>query len=268
MKKTYYYKDPLNDDFSGTSIKKRPLPKNHKYIRKNPIRKFFSFVLYRLIATPVGSLFNFLVYGMKIVGKKKLKRYFKSGYFLYGNHVLLVGDAFTPTMVAFPKKAHVVVNSDATSIPVVGKIVEAIGGVPLPDDMQNMREFYNAVGEYARGGKVVVIYPEAHVWPYYTDVRPFKSTSFKYPAKYLKPVFCFTSVFTASKITGRLKTTVYVDGPFLPDRNLSNKENQENLRNQTYEAMKKRCEASVYKKCEYIDLRKSENVYDEKTDLN
>lgn len=258
MKKTFYYTDELNDDFAKTNIKRKPLPKNHKYFRKNPLWHFCAFVLYRLIATPIGALFNFFAYNMNVVGRRKLKKYRKDGYFLYGNHTLIPGDAFTPTMVSFPKKSHIVVNPDATSLPVIGKIVEMVGGVPLPDDLKNMREFCKAIDEYAERGKVVVIYPEAHIWPYYTKIRPFKSTAFKYAAKNSKPTFCFTAVFTKTKILKRLKTTVYVDGPFLPDETLPLRENQEKLRDEVYAAMKKRSEGSTYEKYTYIKKEPSE----------
>lgn len=259
MKKTFYYTDELNDDFARTNIKRKPLPENYKYVRKNPLWRFCAFALYRCFAIPIGFIFNRVVYNMKVVGKSKLKGYKKGGYFLYGNHTLITGDAFTPTMVSFPKKAYIVVNPDAFSIPVVGKIVEMLGGVPIPDDMNNMKKFCKAIDGYANDGKVVVIYPEAHIWPYYTKIRPFKSTSFKYPAKNLKPVFCFTATFAKSRILGRIKTTVYVDGPFFPDETLSVRENQEKLRDEVYAAMKKRSESSAYEKYEYKREVKKEN---------
>lgn len=268
MQKTFYYADEQNDDFAGTNIKRKKLSKKHKYFTKNPIWHFFAFVFYRLIATPIGSLFNLFAYRIKIVGKKKLRKYQKSGYFLYGNHVLIPGDAFTPTMITFPKKAHIVVNPDATSIPVVGKIVEMLGAVPIPDDIKNMRAFCNAIDEYAAKNKVVVIYPEAHIWPYYTHIRPFKDTSFLYPTKNNKPVFCFTTVFNKGKILPIVKTTVYIDGPFFVDESLSLRENKNKLRNEVFEAMKSRSNLSTFEKNVYVkcdspkttDLNSDNNV--------
>ncbi len=252
--KTYYYKDEVNDDFAGTDIKRKKFSKHHKYFTKNPVWHFFAFVFYRLIATPIGSLFNVCAYRMKVVGRKKLKPYRKSGYFLYGNHVLIPGDAFTPTMVSFPKKAHIVVNPDATSIPIIGKVVEMLGAVPIPDDIKNLREFYKAMDEYACKNKVVAIYPEAHIWPYYTKIRPFKDTSFNYPAKNNKAVFCFTTVFTKGKVLHIPKATVYIDGPFLPDESLTLRENKQKLRDEVYIAMKKRSELSTFEKNRYIKI--------------
>lgn len=254
MSKVFYYKDELSDDFAGTNIKRKALPKKHRYFKRNPLWHFFAFVIYRLIATPIGSLFNIVTYRMRIVGKKKLKGYAKSGYFLYGNHTLIPGDAFTPTMVSFPKKAHIVVNPDATSIPVIGSIVEMLGAVPVPDDIKNLKEFYRAIDCYAEKNKVVAIYPEAHIWPYYTDIRPFKDTSFTYPAKANKPVFCFTTVFNKGKLLPIVKTTVYIDGPFFPSEELSVRENKAKLRNEVFSAMKMRSQNSSFEKHRYVKV--------------
>ena len=49
MKKTYYYSDEINDDFAGTNIKRKELPADYPYFSSNPVRKFFEFILYRLI---------------------------------------------------------------------------------------------------------------------------------------------------------------------------------------------------------------------------
>ena len=58
MKKTYYYSDEINDDFAGTNIKRKELPADYPYFSSNPVRKFFEFILYRLIVTPLISSFK------------------------------------------------------------------------------------------------------------------------------------------------------------------------------------------------------------------
>ena len=248
MKKIYYYSDELKDDFAGTHIRRKPLPADYEYFPKNPVRRFFGFLLYRVIALPIVFLYEKIVCGEKIVNRKVLKKYGKDGYFLYANHTSAVGDAFTPTLVSFPKKAYIVVNPDAASIPVVRTLVEMLGGVPLPTDLKGMRNFHSAVLKHAEQKHCVMIYPEAHIWPYYTKIRPFKDASFRYPAEAGKPVFTYTTTFQKRKFFSRPKVTVYVDGPFYPDPALSVRENRKRLRDLAYEAMVKRSEKST---CEY-----------------
>ncbi len=254
MKRVYYYSDELNDDFAGTNIRRKPLPADYDYFPENPVRKFFGFLLYRVLVTPVVFLFEKIVYREKIINGKLLRKYGKDGCFLYANHTSAVGDAFTPTLVAFPKKAYILVNPDAVSVPVAGKIVPLLGGVPLPTDRHGMRNFRGAVLRHAEKKHCVMIYPEAHIWPYYTGIRPFKDVSFRYPAETGKPVFCYTTTFQKRKFFRLPKVTVYVDGPFYPDKELSVRENQKQLRNAVYETMKERSRLSTYEYVSYVKV--------------
>ena len=45
-KQVYYYKDELNDEFSGAEITPRIINENYKYIHKNPLWDFCSFLLH------------------------------------------------------------------------------------------------------------------------------------------------------------------------------------------------------------------------------
>ena len=71
--KTYYYSDELNDDFAGTNIKQKELPADYQYFSRNPLKKFFEFILYRLIVTPIIFLSQKLVFRVKIKNRRVLK---------------------------------------------------------------------------------------------------------------------------------------------------------------------------------------------------
>lgn len=252
MKRTYYYSDELNDDFAGTKIRRKELPADYNYFPRNPVRNAFGFLLYRFIVTPLIFLFQKIVYRETFKNRKVLRKYGKEGCFLYANHTSAVSDAFTPTLTAFPKKAYILVNPDAVSLPVAGKAVELLGGVPLPTNRHGMRAFHDAVLRHAEEKHCVVIYPEAHIWPYYTRIRPFKDVSFRYPAEADKPMFCFTTTFQKRRFLNFPKITIYVDGPFYPDKNLSVKENQKRLRDIVYQTMTERSKLSTYEHRTYI----------------
>lgn len=264
MKKTYYYRDEINDDFAGTNIKRKELPADYSYFPHSPVRKFFGFVLYRLIVTPIVFLYEKIRFHQTVKNRKILRKYRKDGYFIYGNHTLVAGDAFTPTLVTFPKKAFVLVNPDAVSVPVVGKVIKDVGGVSLPTQRRGMKNFHDAILEHAKKKHCVVIYPEAHIWPWYTKIRPFKDVSFRYPAETGKPVFCFTNTFHKRKFLPFPKVTTYVDGPFFPDEKLSVKENQRALRDAVYETMTKRSELSTYERRRYIKVAECSTEVTEK----
>ena len=117
MKKVIYYSNDQTDDFAELNIRQKQLPPDYPYFTKDPVRKALAFLLYYGLALPLVFLFQKLIYGERIVGRSKLKPYRKTGYFLYGNHTRIAGDAYTPALVAFPRKAFIVANPDCVSIP-------------------------------------------------------------------------------------------------------------------------------------------------------
>lgn len=131
-------------------------------------------------------------------------------------------------------------------------LVRALGGLPLPDTVTGLARYRRMIDSLSARGECVVIYPEAHIWPLYTDIRPFPDASFRYPAETGKPVFAFTSTYKKRGLLPLVKSTVYIDGPFFGDKALSVRENQKNLRDCVYNAMKKRSEASDYSYHSYV----------------
>ena len=258
-KRTIYYSDPLNDDFAGNNIKTVILPPDYRYFPKTSLRRGFAFFFYHFIATPLVVIMQEIVYGEKIVGRKKIKGYRKDGFYLYGNHTRAMGDAYTPTLLAFPRKAYIVAGADAFSIKGIRRIVEDLGGIALPLTKKGYKNFFNAMRRHDDLGHVIALYPEAHIWPHYTGIRPFGAEAFHYPAESGKPVFTFTVTWQKRKILPGSRTVVYVDGPFIPDMNLTLSERKEALRNAAYEAMTERAKNSNYEKFDYVYLPKDTN---------
>ena len=248
----YYYSDPVNDDFAGTDIKTCELPADYRYFPKTAIRRGFAFVFYHVIATPLVCLIQKIVYGEKIIGREKLKGCRKEGFYLYGNHTRAMGDAYTPTLLAWPKKAYIVAGADAFSIKGIRRIVEDLGGIALPAVRSGYRKFMQAMLQHADKGHIVALYPEAHIWPQYTGIRPFRAEAFHYPAETGKPVFTFTVTWHKRKILPGARTIVYVDGPFFADMSLTEKERKQKLRDQAFDAMTERAKKSTYEKHKYI----------------
>lgn len=84
------------------------------------------------------------------------------------------------------------------------------------------KEFYRAVKTRIEEKNAVIIYPEGHLWPYYTGIRPFENTSFRFPVELNVPSFCMTTTYTG-KQGKKPKITIYIDGPFYPDMTLDRK---------------------------------------------
>ena len=115
-----------------------------------------------------------------------------------------------------------------------------------------MKNFLSYIDYRIGKNNSITIYPEAHIWPYYTKIRPFKSVSFKYPVKLNKPVFCITNTYQKRK-NNKVKIISYIDGPFFKNNELTSKEAEQDLRNRVYEKM---VERSKNNNIEIIEYRK------------
>lgn len=254
-RKILYYSDELNDDFAGTNIEQKKLPDDFKYINGNIFFKIGAFLI-TCFALPFLFLINKILYHQKVVNKRALKRAKSSGYFIYCNHTNACLDAFTPQLTSCPRKAFIICNPDATSIKGIRTLVLMLGAIPLPTSTGLTFGYIDCIKKRIEKKKVIAIYPEAHIWPYYTDIRPFKADSFVYPVDTNKPVFCYTNVYKKKKIGKRPKVVTYIDGPFYPSEDLTKKENMAYLRDKVYSTMKKRVDSNPTYKYKYIYVKK------------
>lgn len=243
--KVIYYEDELNDEFSTAKITPRKIDENYKYIHKNVVWNVCSFFVQNVLSVPIKYLYAKVKFRAKYVGKEKLKPYKKEGYFVYGNHTQAFADTFLISNCVYPKINYLIVNPENVSMKFVGNFIQMLGAIPVPSNKQAMKNFLDTIEKRIGKGHSITIFPEAHIWPYYTKIRPFKSVSFKYPVKLQKPAFCVTNTYQSyGKNNDKVKIVSYVDGPFFPDEELNLKEQQENLRNKVYEAMIERSKNS------------------------
>lgn len=251
-----YYSDERKDDFASNQIEKKDLPENFRYIRRSPLYRIGAFIAYRLIATPFVFLYVKVKFHHRVRNRKVLKQAKGQGYFLYGNHTNGDLDAFVPSLLSFPKKAYIIADPDATSVPGLRTVVMMMGALPLPTGPALFGPFRKAIAERISEGSAVMIYPEAHIWPYYTDVRDFDPTSFMYAYMNNSPVFCFTNIYAKRRFSSRPKVTTYVDGPFMPDLTLNRKQNVAMLKEQVYGAMRKHIDGHPKYEYKYTYVRK------------
>ncbi len=248
--KIVFYTDEENDEFSVSDIVPRKIDEHYRY-EGGTFRKMGHVFWYHMIAIPLARLFLYLKFRHKVVGGDALKKE-KGGYFLFGNHTQQIADALIPTMLSRPKDMFVVVHADNVSMPFLGKITPCLGAVPLPDDGKAARNFMNYMDEKAKKGFPVTIYPEAHIWPYYTGIRPFQDASFGYPLRAGVPVYCFTNTYQKRGKGEKVQLVTYVDGPFYADKALPKAKQKQELRNRVYETMVKRSKNSNVEIVRYV----------------
>ena len=253
----YYYSDELNDEFSGSHITPRVIDEKYKYLHKNIFWNLAHFLVQNVLSVPIKVLYAKLKFRIKYIGKEKLKKYKKEGYFVYANHTQVFADTFLTSNVIYPKRNYLIVNPENVSMKLLGNFVQMFGAIPIPTGKDGMKNFLNAIKYHIQKCHSITIYPEAHIWPYYTKIRPFKSVSFKYPIELDKPVFCITNTYQ-KRGKNKVKITSYIDGPFFVNKDLETKQEQKkDLRDRVYNQMVERSKNSNFEfiKYEYKDKK-------------
>lgn len=236
----------FDDDFETAADRSFRLPADYRLVRTDLGARLLSALTYG--AALVFSFFYCrLVLHMRIKGKSRL-RGVRGGCFIYGNHTQPLGDVFIPAHCAFPRRIYTVVSPANFSLPIIGKLLPYLGALPLCDSIHGYRALLQAMETRLRGGHPIVLYPEAHVWKYYTGIRPFPTAAFNYPARFECPAFAMTVTYQKARLFRRPRTTVWLDGPFYGEGNTA-REKAEALHAAVYHAMRARAQSSD---CAYI----------------
>jgi 1-acyl-sn-glycerol-3-phosphate acyltransferase len=167
----------------------------YRFINRNVFFRLGSTVLFYLIALPLLDIVSRLFFGLKISGKKNL-RYLKGGAVTVTNHI----HALDSPMVAcclFPRKPFFASLKSNFEIPVVRHLVRLLGGVPIPESPKALHAFMESMRKALEKGRIVHFYPEASLWPWHDELRPFRNGAFHLAVKSGVPVL--PMVFTYRK---------------------------------------------------------------------
>lgn len=252
--KTFYYSS-LSDDFGCTeNVKKITVDEKYKY---NPLRAW-SFFWYYIVAKPLAWLITKLLYHYKVVNKKAIKEVKGKPCIIYGNHTNFIADCFICNELRH-KKNNIITKRDAVSIKGIKSLVRALGAIPLGDTLKAQKNFMKTIKERLGRGESITIYPEQHIWPYYTKVRPFNDVAMQYSISNDVASYALTTCYQKRKFGNKPKIVAFLDGPFYPDKSLNPKERRIKLTNEIYDIMVKRTkENSTYSIHKYIYKEKED----------
>lgn len=253
--RTIYYSDELNDDFSGLKVRNKPLGEKYRYMRTGWLFKAFEVPFYYGIMIPVVYMLQKLICHQKFANRKVLKKAKKDGCFLISNHTQVQSDSYIGPLACWPKKCFIISSPDVLAIPGLRLGMQAYGVIPVGDTWEGKKAFLQCVDTRVNQGKAVIIYPEAHVWPYYTKIRPFDYQSFCHITRTKKPMFVLTNCYRKRKFFKKPQIVTYADGPFYPSEGLKEIEAAKELRDIAYDTMCKR--AQEHNTCEYIQYIKA-----------
>lgn len=255
--RVFYYESEEDDPIKTDEQEKKVevgLPEGYEFIPKNPFVRLYSATLFRIFKL-FGQYYERGYWQAKFYGREKLKQAKGKGYVMYANHTNPFHDVFGPALAA-DRRIFTIISPVNLKIPGIGKYLPMIGGLPLGKTPEEKKAFNEAVDKRLKQKKVLVIYPEAHVWPYTTKIRKFPAgdRSFKYATRNNLPIFTMTTTYHKRKDNkkGDLpRMDVYVDGPFWPDANKTEDENRAMLAKKAYDSMVKYSKNNTYEYFEY-----------------
>ena len=256
--RVFYYESEEDDPIKTEEQEKKievGLPAGYEFIPRNIFVRMYSAILFRIFWI-FGQWYERRYWGVKVHGREKLKAARGLGYVIYANHTNPFHDVFGPAIAA-DRRIFTVISPVNLLIPGIGKYLPMIGGLPLGKTREEKRGFNDAVDARLRQKKALVIYPEAHVWPYYTGIRKFpaRDKSFKYVVRNRVPMYTMTTTYhrrpRGDKKGALPRMEVWLDGPFWCEEGLSDDENRAKLACEAYESMQKMAKNNTYEYFEY-----------------
>ena len=196
--RVFYYTSEEDDPIKTNEQEKHEevrLPEGYQFIPKNIFVRMWSSVLFHAFKA-FGQYYERGYWKVKIYGREKLKKAKGTGYLIYANHTNPFHDVFGPGIVA-NRRIFTIISPVNLKIPGIGKMLPLIGGMPLGKTPEEKKAFNDAIDKRLAQKKCVVIYPEAHVWPYYTGIKNFPAgdRSFKYATRNNLPIFTMTTTY-------------------------------------------------------------------------
>ena len=247
--KTVYYNSET-DDVITSKKQDYKLKIDYKWIHKNIFYTFLSYILYYIVLV-IAFIYSKFFLHVTIKNRKVLK----DTYFIYSNHTLTLGDVLNPFLISFPKRPYIICSPSNLGIPIIGHILPIVGALPIPDNIHDLQKLRDAINYHIEKKHPIYIYPEAHLWPYYTNIREYPKTSFHFPIENNAKTYVATTTYQKRKYGKKPKITIYVDGPILKNDKLSKKENITSIHAQVYKIMKENSLKSNY---QYIEYKKKD----------
>lgn len=188
----------VEHEFKTIKAKEVNLKKDYTFFIQNPIYKFFSFLLVRLIKLVALRLYGQLFRGLRIKNKKNLK-YLKDGrYVLVSNHIHMFDAVWIGSLLS-PRRSYVTMLQSNLGLPIVGKILRLAGGIPIPETKENMVNFLDELKIELSKKTPVMVLPEAALKPGHVGIRKFLSGAFRFAVDSDAKILPFVYVYVRPK---------------------------------------------------------------------
>ncbi len=136
--------------------------------------------------------------------------------------------------------------------------------LPLSSNKRTMVKFMKAVDTLLNKGDFILIYPEQSMWWNYRKPKPLKNGAFKIAARNNVPVIPIFITMQDSEIIGEdgypvQEYIINIKEPIYPNKELSEKENTDIMRDKNFEVWKEIYEEFYKIPLEYTTIKKEED---------
>jgi 1-acyl-sn-glycerol-3-phosphate acyltransferase len=185
---------------------------------KGRLYRLSSTLFYYIIAVPVLSIWIRVILGVKVIGEKHLRGI--KGAMTVCNHVHTL-DCALVALALFPRKIVFPTLPENVQSIWPGKIVRLLGGVAIPGNMTELKQFFDEMEFLLVKRRIVHIFPEGDLKPYDTSLRDFKKGAFHLAAQARVPVVPISITFQPPKGIKKLYRrkpimTLHIGEPIYP----------------------------------------------------
>ena len=178
-----------------------------------------SVIVYYFIAIPCLWFYLVVVIGVRVKNRKLLRKH-KGGAVLVSNHVHVL-DAAMNGLAAFPRKPVFTGLKANFQLPIAGFLVNILGTVPVPETPDEMKVFFHELQKQAHAGRLVHFFPEGHLEPFCSILRPFRNGAFQVAKEAMVPIFPIIIRFDDKRgifpLFSRKRIILTVGEPIVPD---------------------------------------------------
>lgn len=222
-----YYRS-FSDDFVRTANQDASVSAHFRFVHDHLGYRFLSRLLYGC-GLVISWVYCRFVLHLKVVDRARFPQDPRQGYFVYANHTQPFGDVVMPFLENRARRKYWIASSANLGIPLVGKLLPMWGILPIPSRPSQMRDFVEAIRRRVKEGGALYLYPEAHVWPWDTEIRPFGPVSFSFPVDFDAPVYVATTTYQRRRFGKKPRVTVFLEGPVEDDKRLTRRARKQAL---------------------------------------
>lgn len=227
------------------------LPEKSDYLRKKIHHKINRVIAYKVARRYMNGLVkNKKLIIKEVIGLENWKE-LKGGAIITCNHFSAMDSfamqyAYDLTKFQKDRRAlyKVIREGNYTSFPgIIGFFMRNCNTLPLSSNTRTMGMFLSATDKLLKDNNFVLVYPEGSMWWNYRKPKPLKPGAFNLACRSDVPILpCFITMNDSELIDSDgfpvQELTIHIEKPIYPDKELSKKENIENMKNENFELWK------------------------------